>query len=47
MKRNNFLEKIGDNIIENLTDSLFQDFEVQVGEKKLNIFIDIVKDQVA
>ena len=44
MKINNFLEKIGDDIIENLTDSLFQDFHIQVGEKKINIFIELILD---
>ena len=44
MKRNDFLGKIGDDIIENLTESLFQDFEIQVGEKKINIFIDLILD---
>ena len=33
MKRDKIFEQIGDEIIENLTESLFQDFEIQVGEK--------------
>ena len=44
MKRDKLFEKIGDEIIENLTDSLFQDFEIQVGEEKVNIFIELIID---
>ena len=44
MKRDKFFEKIGDKIVENLTDNIFQDFEIQVGEKKVNIFIDLIID---
>ena len=43
MKR--FFEKIGDEIIENLTDSLFQDFEIQVGEKKVGVYIELILDE--
>ena len=44
MKRDNFFEKIGDKIVENLTDSLFQDFEIQVGEKKVGVYIELILD---
>ena len=44
MKRDKLFEKIGDKIIENLTDDLFQDFEIEVGEKKVNIFIELIRD---
>ena len=44
MKRDNFFEKIGDEIIESLTDSLFQDFEIQVGEKKVGVYIELILD---
>ena len=43
MKR--IFEKIGDEIIENLTDSLFQDFEIQVGEKKVGVYIELILDE--
>ena len=42
MKRDIFFEKIGDKIVENLTDSLFQDFEIEVVEKNVNIFIELI-----
>ena len=45
MKRDKFFEKIGDEIIENLTDSLFQDFEIQVGEKKVGVYIELILDE--
>ena len=41
MKRDKFFEAIGDEIIENLTDELFQDFEIQVGDKKVGIYIEL------
>jgi len=44
MKRDKFFEKIGDEIIESLTDSLFQDFEIQVGEKKVGVYIELILD---
>ena len=44
MKRDKLFEKIGDKIVENLTDDLFQDFEIEVGEKKVNIFIELIRD---
>ncbi len=44
MKRDKFFEQIGDKIVENLTDSLFQDFEIEVVEKKVNIFIELIRD---
>ena len=44
MKRDIFFEKIGDKIVENLTDSLFQDFEIEVVEKNVNIFIELIYD---
>jgi len=43
MKR--IFEKIGDEIIENLTDSLFQDFEIQIGEKKVGVYIELILDE--
>ena len=43
MKR--IFEKIGDEIIEKLTDSLFQDFEIQVGEKKVGVYIELILDE--
>ena len=45
MKRDKFFEKIGDEIIENLTDSLFQDFEIQVGEEKVGVYIELILDE--
>ena len=44
MKRDKFFEQIGDEIIENLTENLFQDFEIVVGEKNVNIFIELIRD---
>ena len=45
MKRDKLFEKIGDDIIENLTDSLFQDFEIEVGEKKVGVYIELTLDE--
>ena len=45
MKRDIFFEKIGDEIIENLTDNLFQDFEIQIGEKKVGVYIELILDE--
>ena len=45
MKRDKIFEQIGDEIIENLTESLFQDFEIQVGEKKVGVYIELTLDQ--
>ena len=45
MKRDKFFEKIGDEIIENFTDELFQDFEIQVGKKKVGIYIELTLDE--
>ena len=45
MKRDKFFEKIGDEIVENLTDSLFQDFEIEVGEKKVGVYIELIIDE--
>ena len=45
MKRDKLFEKIGDEILENLTDDLFQDFEIQVGEKKAGIYIELILDE--
>ena len=45
MKREKFFEKIGNEIIESLTDDLFQDFEIQVGEKKVGIYIELILDE--
>ena len=45
MKRDKLFEKIGDEIVENLTDDLFQDFEIEVGEKKVGIYIELTLDE--
>ena len=45
MKRDKLFEKIGDKIVENLTDSLFQDFEIEVGEKKVGVYIELILDE--
>ena len=45
MKRDKFFEQIGDKIVENLTDSLFQDFEIEVGEKKVGVYIELTLDE--
>ena len=45
MKRDKLFEKIGDEIIENLTEDLFQDFEIEVGEKKVGIYIELILDE--
>ena len=45
MKRDKLFEKIGDKIVENLTDSLFQDFEIEVGEKKVGVYIELTLDE--
>ena len=45
MKRYKLFEKIADEIIESLTDDLFQDFEIQVGEKKVGIYIELTLDE--
>ena len=45
MKRDKLFEKIGDEIVESLTDSLFQDFEIEVGEKKVGIYIELILDE--
>ena len=45
MKRDKLFEKIGDEIIENLTEDLFQDFEIEVGEKKVGIYIELALDE--
>ena len=45
MKRDKFFEKIGDEIVENLTDELFQDFEIEVGEKKVGVYIELILDE--
>ena len=45
MKRDKLFEKIGDEIIENLTDDLFQDFEIEVGEKKVGVYIELTLDE--
>ena len=45
MKRDKFFEQIGDKIVENLTDSLFQDFEIEVGEKKVGVYIELILDE--
>ena len=45
MKRDKFFEKIGDGIIENLTDELFQDFEIVVGKKKVGVYIELILDE--
>ena len=45
MKTDKFFEKIGDKIVENLTDSLFQDFEIEVGQKKVGVYIELTLDE--
>ena len=45
MKRDKLFEKIGDEIVENLTDDLFQDFEIEVGEKKVGVYIELTLDE--
>ena len=45
MKRDKFFEQIGDEIIENLTENLFQDFEIEVGEKKVGVYIELILDE--
>ena len=45
MKRDKLFEKIGDKIIESLTDDLFQDFEIEVGEKKVGVYIELILDE--
>ena len=45
MKRDKLFEKIGDKIVENLTDSLFQDFEIEVGQKKVGVYIELTLDE--
>ena len=45
MKRDKLFEKIGDEIIENLTYNLFQHFEIEVGEKKVGVYIELILDE--
>ena len=45
MKRDKLFEKIGDEIIESLTEDLFQDFEIEVGGKKVGIYIELILDE--
>ena len=45
MKRDKFFEKIGDEIIESLTDELFQDFEIELGEKNVGVYIELTLDE--
>ena len=45
MKRDKLFEKISDEILENLTEDLFQDFEIEVGEKKVRIYIELILDE--
>ena len=45
MKRDKLFEQIGDEIIENLTENLFQDFEIVVGEKKIGVYIELILDE--
>ena len=45
MKRDKLFEKIGDERVENLTDDLFQDFEIEVGEKKVGVYIELTLDE--
>ena len=45
MKRDKLFEKIGDDIIENLTDSLFQDFEIEVCGEKVGVYIELILDE--
>ena len=45
MKRDKLFEKIGDEIVENLTDDLFQDFEIEVGQKKVGVYLELILDE--
>ena len=45
MKRDKLFKKIGDKIVENLTENLFQDFEIEVGEKKVGVYIELILDE--
>ena len=45
MKRDNFFEKIGNEIFENLTDDLFQDFEIEIDGKKVGVYIELTLDE--
>ena len=45
MKRDKLFEKIGDKTVENLTDSLFQDFEIELGQKKVGVYIELILDE--
>ena len=45
MKRDKLFEKIGDEIIENLTDDLFQDFEIEEKKKKVGVYIELILDE--
>ena len=45
MKRDKLFLKIGDEIVENLTDNLFQDFEIEVGQKKVGVYIELILDE--
>ena len=45
MKIDKLFEKIGNEIIESLTDDLFQDFEIEIGEKKVGIYIELTLDE--
>ena len=45
MKRDKLFEKIGDEIVENLTDNLFQDFEIEVGHKKVGVYLELTLDE--
>ena len=45
MKRDKLFEKIGDKIVENSTYNLFQHFEIEVGEKKVGVYIELILDE--
>ena len=45
MKRDKLLEKIEEEILKNLTENLFQDFEIQIGEKKVGVYIKLTLNE--
>ena len=45
MKRDKLFEKIGNEIIDSLTDDLFQDFEIEIDGKKVGIYIELTLDE--
>ena len=45
MKRDKLFENIGNEIIENLTEDLFQDFEIEIDGKKVGVYIELTLDE--